>query len=87
MLFGAWQFKTEFSVGDILSFVTLVVTFGGLWLAYQQLKKGVHDQRAQFLLELTGRYFADKEVRQFYYRLENRFIRPMRTSFRGWRRF
>lgn len=31
----------------------------------------MHDQRAQFLLELTGRYFADKEVRQFYYRLEN----------------
>ncbi len=30
MLFGAWQFKTDFSVGDILSILTLVhtVVFG-----------------------------------------------------------
>lgn len=71
MLFAAWQLKTEVGVADVLSLLTLVFTALGLWYANREIRRGVRDQRAQFLLELTERYFADNAVRKFYYDLEN----------------
>lgn len=71
MLFAAWQLKTEVGVGDILTALGFLATAVGLCFAYFQLRQGVRDQRAHFLLVLTERYFADKEIRAIYYKLEN----------------
>lgn len=69
MLLAAWEWwKPQVGVGDIFTAL-------GVWFAYYQLRRGVRQERAQFLMELTERYFADNDVRKFYYELENgRFV-------------
>lgn len=69
MLF-ALQWKAEVSVGDLATALGFIVATIGLFFAVKQLRQGALEQRANSLLELTERYFADNDVRKFYYRLD-----------------
>ena len=69
MLF-ALQWKAEVGVGDLLTALGFIVAVIGLFCAVQQLRRGVLEQRANSLLELTERYFADNDVRKLLYRLD-----------------
>ena len=72
MLLTAWVcWKPEVGVGDIITTLSVIVTAVGVWFAYDQLRRGVRQEHAQFLMGLTERYFADNDVRKFYYELEN----------------
>lgn len=63
LLVACEWWKQEVGIGN-------TVTALGVWLAFVQLRRGVRQERAKFLMELTARYFADNDVRRFYYKLE-----------------
>lgn len=71
LLTACVSWKPEVGVGDIITTLSVIVTAVGVWFAYDQLRRGVRQEHAQFLMELTERYFADDAVRKFYYELEN----------------
>ncbi|HEU0054602.1 MAG TPA: hypothetical protein VFQ39_15550, partial [Longimicrobium sp.] len=64
------HWKPEVGIGDILTSLGFLLTTIGLAFAIIQLRQNALERRAQFLLDLTDRYFSDIEVRRFYYRLD-----------------
>jgi len=65
------QWKPEITIGDILTAIGIIVATIGLVFAGLQLRQNTLVQRAQFLLNITERYFADSDVRSLYYKLDS----------------
>lgn len=66
------QWNSEISIGDILTIVGFIFTIISLVFAGVQLRRNTSVQRAQFLLDITERYFRDSEIRKFFYDLDYR---------------
>jgi len=62
----------EISIGDLLTLVGFVFAVVSLIFAGVQLRRNTAIQRAQFLLDITDRYFRDSDVRRFFYKLDYR---------------
>lgn len=58
------------SVGDVLTAAALFLTATGLLFAGMQLRRNTKAHRAQFLLEVSARYFSDDNIRRFSQKLD-----------------
>src|SRR5687767_6853734 len=63
-----WNHEINFS--DILTAVGLLLTAGSVFFAGRSLQRNNRVHNADFLLQLTERYFKDKDVRNFYYKVD-----------------
>jgi len=66
------EWKPEITIGDVLTAISTILAAIGLVFAGLQLRQNALVQRAQFLLDITERYFEDSDVRRFYYKLDYR---------------
>lgn len=64
------RWNPEWGLGDVVSLLGFMATVVGLCFAVRQLRQSATEQRAQFLLSLTERYFADSDTRKFYYKID-----------------
>jgi hypothetical protein len=64
------RWSNEVKLSDILTMGGWLLTIIGLVFTALQIRRAARTQRYQFLLTVTERYFGDKEVREFYYRLD-----------------
>jgi len=60
----------EFTFGDILTLAGFIFTIASLILAAREVRRNTTAQRTQFLLDFTERYFADNDVRKFFYKID-----------------
>jgi hypothetical protein len=81
MLGLAWN--PELKVGDILILFGFIFTIAGLIFTVREIGRNTRVQRAQFLLEITERYFGDPEVRKFYYKIDYDQFKFDREKFLG----
>ena len=65
-----FEWDPKVSLGNIITGIISLLTFGSFLFAGLTLLKTVRVQRADFLLKLTERYFKSEEVRAFYYRVD-----------------
>jgi hypothetical protein len=64
------RWNPEYDIGDVLTLVGFTFTILGLVFAGFELRRNARVQKAQFLLDITERYFSDTDVRKFYYKLD-----------------
>jgi len=60
--------------GNIAEIATAFIAALGFFFAILELHRSTRNQRAQFLLDTTHRYFGDEDVRKLYYELDYRTI-------------
>jgi hypothetical protein len=60
--------------GNIAEIATAFIAALGFFFAILELHRSTRNQRAQFLLDTTHRYFGDENVRKLYYELDYRTI-------------
>ena len=63
------RWNNEVKVSDLLTLGGWILTTIGLGFTALQIRRAARTQRYQFLLTVTERYFEEKEVREFYYKL------------------
>ena len=64
------RWNNEVKVSDLLTLGGWILTIIGLGFTALQIRRAARTQRYQFLLTVTERYFGEKEVREFYYKLD-----------------
>ncbi|HEY0605601.1 MAG TPA: hypothetical protein VGD58_21945 [Herpetosiphonaceae bacterium] len=62
----------EIKIGDIFTLVGLLFAGVSLLVTAYQLRINSRVQKAQFLLDITDRYFSDSEIRSLFYKLDHR---------------
>lgn len=60
--------------GSIAEIASAIIAAVGFFFAVLELRRSTKNQRAQFLLDTTQRYFGDENVRKLYYELDYREI-------------
>ncbi len=64
------NWNPELTVDGIFAGIGLVLAGIGLMFAAVELRLSAKVQRAQFLMDVTQRYFGDESVRKFYYKVD-----------------
>lgn len=64
-----FTWNPDIRIGDVLTLFGFTLTAISLFFAGVSLRRNAKVQRAQFLLNITDRYFSDSDVRKFFYRL------------------
>lgn len=64
------QWEPNVSLGDVLTLLGLALTLISLLFATRGIRQNTLAQRSRFLLDLTERYFADTDVRRFFYKVD-----------------
>lgn len=64
------RWSPDVDAGDIITALGFLAAAVGLLFTSLQLRESTKVRRAQFLLNATGRYFADAEVRKLYYDID-----------------
>lgn len=68
-MFGL-QWIPEFRPADVLTVIGFLATGFALWFTWREFRRNGRVQRAQFLLDITNRYFSDAEIKNLYYQIE-----------------
>lgn len=63
-------FKNEISIGDLIQFSGLLIATGGLALTALQTSRANRLSRAQQVIDLQGRFLADRNLVDTYYLIE-----------------
>lgn len=64
------KFVNEFSLGDIINFISMILVVIGGWVGYHQWKKSVKIKRAEYLNELTEKIRTDEDISEMIYILD-----------------
>ena len=64
-----FRWNPDLRISDFLTLFGFALTVASLFFAGIGLRRTARVQRAQFLLNITDRYFTDTDVRRFFYRL------------------
>lgn len=64
------KFVNEFSLSDIISFISMILVVIGGWFGYHQWKKSVKIKRAEYLNELTEKIRTDDDISEMIYILD-----------------
>lgn len=65
-----FTWNPEINAETVLLFITIVGGVIGFIFAIYQVKQNQRTLKAQFLLEITTRYFDNVEMREFYYKVD-----------------
>jgi hypothetical protein len=69
------RWNPDIRIGDFLTLFGFALTATSLFFAGVGLRRNARLQRAQYLLNITDRFFGDNDVRRFFYRLNyNQFV-------------
>ncbi len=61
------KFINEFSIGDIISFLSMVIVVFGGCFGYHQWKKSIKIKRAEYLNEHTEKIRTDDDISEMVY--------------------
>ena len=64
-----FRWNPDLRISDFLTLFGFALTVASLFFAGIGLRRTARVQRAQFLLNITDRYFTDTDVRRFFYKL------------------
>ena len=73
---GPFTWDAGVGVEEFAALGTFLLTLVGLVFIYKQLKHATRISRAQFLLDITERYFSEVQLRKLYYALNWNTYRP-----------
>src|SRR5688572_18513689 len=63
-------FVNQFTVGDLLSVVAILIACIGLFLNLLQMQADSRQKRAEYIINLSNQATSDQDIQDIYYKIE-----------------